>query len=97
MFTVIRASEDVKVFAVFSVESWMNFVVDQGSVLGIDQNIEHLFLAIFVRHDESVFGICDNLLGCVGRRIVRSYDASVFVIGVWGDEGTLFPLECVFG
>ena len=73
------------------------FVENRGGGIGVDQNIEHLFLAIFVRHNESGFGICYNLLGGAGGRIVGGYDAGVFVIGVWGDEGTLFLLECVFG
>ena len=70
---------------------------NRGGRIGVDQNIEHLFLAIFVRHNESVFGICYNLLGGAGGGIVGGYDAGISVIGVWGYEGTLFLLEGVFG
>jgi hypothetical protein len=84
-------------FGIFRGKVGTVFVENRGSRIGVDQNIEHLFLAIFVRHNESVFGICYNLLDCAGRGIVGGYDAGVFVIGVWADEGTLFTLECVFG
>ena len=96
-FVLDRAAEEVKMFGLFGNECRAIFAEDRCCGIGVDQNIEHLFLAIFVRHNESVFGICYNLLGGAGEGIVGGYDAGVFVIGVWGDEGALFLLECVFG
>jgi len=96
-FVLDRAAEGVEVLGFFGDNCWTDFALERGGGIGVDHNIEHLFLAIFVRHNESVFGICYNLLGCAGGGIVGGYDAGVFVIGVWGDEGTLFTLECVFG
>jgi len=97
VFVLDRAAEEVEMFCLFGNECRAIFAEDRGGGIGVDQNIEHLFLAIFVRHNESVFVICYNLLGCAGEGIVGGYDAGVFVIGVWGDEGALFLLECVFG
>ena len=96
-FVLDRTSNEVKMFGFFGGDCRTDFAFDGGGGIGVDQNIEHLFLAIFVRHNESVFGICYNLLGCAREGIVGGYDAGVFVIGVWGDEGALFLLECVFG